>query len=94
MNRRGFLGGLIAALAAPAVIRTPGLLMPIKQPVFIPLKSGLVSYGELAAITRKAFVPRLFVEIYFAQPELRALFADATPETMADIAFPEHLLAA
>lgn len=30
MHRRGFLGGLLA-LAAPAIIRTPGLLMPVKQ---------------------------------------------------------------
>lgn len=29
MNRRGFLGGLLAAVAAPAVITTPGLLMPV-----------------------------------------------------------------
>jgi hypothetical protein len=30
MNRRGFIGGLITALAAPAIIRTPGLLMPVR----------------------------------------------------------------
>lgn len=30
MNRRGFLGGMLVGLAAPAIIRTPGLLMPIK----------------------------------------------------------------
>lgn len=30
MNRRGFLFGL-PALAAPAIIRTPGLLMPVSQ---------------------------------------------------------------
>lgn len=30
MNRRGFLAGL---LFAPAIIRTPGLLMPVKPPV-------------------------------------------------------------
>jgi|SRR5580700_4923208 hypothetical protein len=30
MNRRGFLGSLLASLAAPAIIRTPGLLMPIR----------------------------------------------------------------
>lgn len=30
MNRRGFLRGLIAAAAAPAIITTPGLLMPVK----------------------------------------------------------------
>ena len=29
MNRRALLGGLLA-LAAPAVIRTPGLLMPVR----------------------------------------------------------------
>lgn len=30
MNRRRFLTGLGAALCAPAIIRTPGLLMPVK----------------------------------------------------------------
>lgn len=30
MNRRGFLTSLLAAAVAPAIIRTPGLLMPIK----------------------------------------------------------------
>lgn len=33
LSRRGFLGGL---LAAPAVIRTPGLLMPIRAPLLLP----------------------------------------------------------
>jgi hypothetical protein len=28
--RRGFLTGLTAALCAPAIIRTPGLIMPVK----------------------------------------------------------------
>jgi len=33
MNRRNFLGGL---LAAPAIIRTPGLLMPVSaQPIIV-----------------------------------------------------------
>ena len=31
LSRRGFLAGLGAALAAPAVIRTPGLLMPVRS---------------------------------------------------------------
>lgn len=31
MNRRGFLTSLGAALAAPAVITTPGLLMPVRS---------------------------------------------------------------
>jgi hypothetical protein len=30
MNRRRFVTGLVATLATPAIIRTPGLLMPIK----------------------------------------------------------------
>lgn len=30
ITRRGFLGGIIAACAAPPIIRTPGLLMPVK----------------------------------------------------------------
>lgn len=33
MNRRGFLGGLFSSLAAPAIIRTPGLLMAISPPL-------------------------------------------------------------
>lgn len=34
MNRRGFILG---ALAAPSIIKTPGLLMPIKPPVIYPI---------------------------------------------------------
>lgn len=48
MNRRGFLGGLLTALAAPAIIRTPGLLMPVRPPLrFISIDAaGLdVLYG-------------------------------------------------
>lgn len=36
LNRRGFLTGLVAAIAAPAIIR-PGLLMPIK-PGLVPAR--------------------------------------------------------
>lgn len=36
MNRRGFLTGLSALVAAPAIIR-PGLLMPIK-PSLVPVR--------------------------------------------------------
>lgn len=53
-SRRSFLCGLGAALiAAPAVIRTPGLLMPIRAltpvqvapPVTIPVMSGMAAPG-------------------------------------------------
>lgn len=43
MKRRGFLGILAGAIAAPAIIKTPGLLMPVR-----PLKlhcGGTVSDG-------------------------------------------------
>ena len=31
LSRRGFFGGLIALVAAPFVIRTPGLIMPVRK---------------------------------------------------------------
>lgn len=31
--RRGFLGGLVSLLAAPAIIRTPGVLMAVRPPM-------------------------------------------------------------
>ena len=35
-SRRSLLGGLLATLATPAIIRTPGLLMPVRvvRPMF------------------------------------------------------------
>ncbi len=30
-TRRGFLGGILAAAAAPAIITTPGVLMPVRK---------------------------------------------------------------
>lgn len=33
LNRRSLLRGLLGALAAPAIVRTPGILMPIKPPL-------------------------------------------------------------
>lgn len=47
MNRRGFLKGLVVAAVAPAIIRTPGLLMPIK-PGLVP-KPYVVFGVDLAA---------------------------------------------
>jgi hypothetical protein len=49
VNRRGFLGGLLVALAAPVVIRTPGLLMPVKplfgsHPGGVDLRPGVINY--------------------------------------------------
>lgn len=40
MQRRGFLFGLSAMLAMPVVIRTPGLIMPVKAEVIRPIFNG------------------------------------------------------
>jgi hypothetical protein len=67
MIRRGFLLGL---LAAPAIIRTPGLLMPVRPFLIIePLISAnqpMWQFGndELISITHRALVPKLFVQMY------------------------------
>ena len=41
LGRRGFLGALAAGIFAPAIIKTPGLLMPIK-PSLVPAKDVLI----------------------------------------------------
>lgn len=46
MNRRSFLGGLTAILAAPAIIRTPGLLMPVRVPRLLTSDIVLVVGGR------------------------------------------------
>lgn len=35
MQRRSFLGAILAACTAPAIVRS-GVLMPIKQPIWVP----------------------------------------------------------
>lgn len=44
MNRRGFLAGIIAAAVAPAIIRTSGLIMPIKPALVtrLPFEWGVI----------------------------------------------------
>jgi len=64
LDRRGFLAGVFSAFAAPGIVRIESI-MPVKaMPVMFPIigpYSGL--YEELQAITRKAFIPRLFVQM-------------------------------
>lgn len=92
INRRNFLTGLVATLAAPAIIRTPGLLMPVRKPFGI-LRlwpspeapqiwavEGVMAPGDLASklalITRKAVIPEMFVQMYSANPLLTAIHPD------------------
>jgi hypothetical protein len=65
LHRRGFLTGVFSAFAAPAIVRVESI-MPVKA---MPL------YEELTAITRKVFVPRLFIQLYHESPELNLLTA-------------------
>ncbi len=44
LRRRGFLAGLGLLVAAPAIIRTPGLLMPIKPQLILPGNFELEGY--------------------------------------------------
>lgn len=74
LSRRSFFGGLAASFAAPAIVRAASL-MPVRSfdmPITIDgvefefdvcgaHKSG---YQGLMAVTRKALVPRLFVQLY------------------------------
>jgi hypothetical protein len=84
MNRRQFL---IRALAAvPAIAVAPALaeelleLLAPRRTIILPPAGGWVTYGswdELAAITRKAFVPRMITEIYRSSPLIEAMLRNA-----------------
>jgi len=63
LSRRGFVGGLITALAAPAIVHA-GRVMPVRA---LPL--ALRGPGPLA-VTRKAFIPRLYVSSFCRPPSL------------------------
>lgn len=55
MNRRDFLGGLISALAAPAIIRID-FIMPVKQVILVP--RNINSLLTIEMITKESI--RLF----------------------------------
>lgn len=60
-SRRGFLGGLAAlAVAAPAIIRTPGLLMPVRQmlPAGLLDPQKMYSYWPDTTVEYTALLPK------------------------------------
>jgi len=79
LSRRGFLGVLTGAIAAPAVCRAE-LLMPLRGIVVPPVEAGWIDAEEVRAfvggelvydrgiIIRRAFVPRLFVTAWRKPP--------------------------
>jgi hypothetical protein len=82
-TRRSFITGLISLVAAPAIVRA-GSLMPVKaiiEPVGtfnVPLDPTDCIIGdgyitEVASMTRKAFLPQLFVQTYKVDPLLQKL---------------------
>ena len=73
-SRRGLFGGAFAALAAPAIIRTPGLLMPVKRLLsaneVIPLRylglSALKVEGASTAFDNSGYLIRDFLTAPYA----------------------------
>ena len=61
-SRRTLLGGLLATLAAPAIIRTPGLLMPVRvvRPMFtlddwVSRAGGYIDWNPSGFVDRRLF---------------------------------------
>lgn len=68
MNRRGFLRGLTGFLAAPAIVRVSAL-MPVREfdDGWVDGGNGIITPAsiadEMCDVIRRAFVPRVFVQI-------------------------------
>lgn len=82
LSRRSFLRGAGIVLAAPVIVKAASL-MPISSfeslefsgfESRIPL-GQLVDMDELSALTRKAFIPRIFVQIYRSNPLIEMMAA-------------------
>ncbi len=76
-SRRSLITGLISLVAAPAIVRAASL-MPVKAMDLgadFYIDGVPVYYDQLVDVTRKAFVPRLFVSIKLADPLIFGLLA-------------------
>lgn len=62
IHRRILLSGLAAALAAPAIIRTPGLLMPVRRVVWPSDDLALTYPGD-------AYCDAIGMDFYAADPD-------------------------
>jgi hypothetical protein len=59
MNRRGFLGSILAAAAAPAIVRA-GVLMPVRQSIVVP--PGFDSIAELLRVQNEILADMQFMQ--------------------------------
>ena len=87
-SRRSFITGLAALVATPAIVRASSL-MPVRGLIMdVPkLVVNYDIYAELANVTRQAFVPRLYVQLYHASP-MMALMAELQAEQPLDASNP------
>lgn len=84
MNRRGFLKAILAAGVAPAFVGS-GVLMPVRSlwlpnDVVLDADEFAAAYNmgvaeELQSVMRRAFVPRMIVQLYKNSPTLSGLVA-------------------
>ena len=78
-SRRRALGSAIACLTVPALVKVTSLL-----PALETARSEAVGdlYAGLTAITRRAFVPKMYVQLYEINPLLALLRENAqSPRT-------------
>ena len=76
MDRRSFLRGALFTAAAAAFTSPLALLAP--PPLPPPAMAAFVGTfeSELAAMTRRAFVPKMVLPLYHPSPLLEALRSD------------------
>jgi len=77
MDRRSFLRGALSALAAPAIVKCTSL-MPVRG-IIMPVRPVLIRstvYEDLVDITRRAFVPRLFLQLRYDESPLGSFLVE------------------
>jgi hypothetical protein len=81
IQRRGLLAGLGALLAAPAIIRTPGLLMPVKPPLVVVtgVDWGSGDWNAVAHMTSISGSARWEVSVHLVLPGASIDITDRLP---------------
>lgn len=74
VSRRGLFGLFAGAAALPVLAKLPGFPAASAPEVSVPVMTGTMA--ELIAITRKAFLPKLVVQIYSSSPMLLMMNAE------------------